>query len=200
MYSRILVEAAHQSCCQWRRIESTRRNFNVAMENLRASKPDSRRQRREHRPHRSHLERIIIYRRNALLGVYFGLPGIFLGALLLIFRWGLFLDHGNEAVLGLFVFLAGYIGIIAGCAYWLKAKGWSEALVAIGFMPFGIFATPIVRRLILFASPLLLPVGLFMMSLILIAVVVTLPDKSGMGRRRKTRHRVHRSRSGDRGF
>src|SRR5262249_23830819 len=89
--------------------------------------------RRGHRySHRSHLERIIIYRRNALLGIYFGLPGLFLGALFAIFRWGIFRDHANEVVLGMFVFLGGYVGIIVGCAYWLKAKQWNEALVIIG--------------------------------------------------------------------
>jgi H+/Cl- antiporter ClcA len=106
--------------------------------------------RRTHRHSRkSHLERIIIYRRNALLGIYFGLPGIFLGALFVIFRWGIFLDHSNEVVLGMFVFLAGYAGIIAGCAYWLKAKEWNEALVIIGLLPLEILFVHFVR-LVLF--------------------------------------------------
>jgi hypothetical protein len=142
------------------------------------------------------MERIVIYRRNALLGIYFGLPGIFLGALLVIFRWGIFLDHANEIILGMFVFLAGYVGIIAGCAYWLKAKGWNEALVVIGLMPLGVFFVPFVR-LIFFASPMLLPIGLFMMSLILIVVVLTLPDKSGVGRQHKLRRGIHRHRRSD---
>ena len=147
---------------------------------------------RRHRySHKSHLERIIIYRRNALLGIYFGLPGIFLGALFVIFRWGIFQDHANEVVLGMFVFLGGYAGIIGGCAYWLKAKEWNEALVIIGLLPLAILFVPFVR-LLLFADLLLLPVGMFMMSLILIVVVFALPDKSGVGR--GTRHR-HRSRS-----
>jgi len=130
----------------------------------------------------------MIYRRNALLGIYFGLPGIFLGALFVIFRWGIFSDHANEVVLGMFVFLAGYAGIIAGCGYWLKAKEWNEAVVIIGLLPLGILFIPFVR-LLLFAEPLLLPVGMFMMSLILIVVVFALPDKSGVGRSMKHRHR-----------
>jgi hypothetical protein len=150
--------------------------------------------RRRHRhSHKSPLERIMIYRRNALLGIYFGLPGIFLGALFVIFRWGIFRDHANEVVLGMFVFLGGYAGIIVGCAYWLKAKKWNEALVIIGLLPLGIVFIPFVR-LLLFAEPLLLPVGMFMMSLILIVVVFALPDKSGVGRSMRHRHRSHSSR------
>jgi len=154
--------------------------------------------RRKHRHSpKSSLERIFIYRRNALLGIYFGLPVMFLGALLVIFRWGIFLDHSNEAVLGMFVFLAGYVGIIAGCGYWLKAKQWNEAIVSIGLMPLGILLIPFVR-LLLFADPLLLPVGMFMMSLILIVVVFALPDRSGVGRSMRHRNRGHPGRrSGD---
>jgi len=135
----------------------------------------------------------MIYRRNALLGIYFGLPGIFLGALFVIFRWGIFSDHANEVVLGMFVFLAGYAGIIAGCGYWLKAKEWNEAVVIIGLLPLGILFIPFVR-LLLFADPLLLPVGMFMMALILIVVVFALPDKSGVGRSMRHRHRSRSSR------
>jgi hypothetical protein len=150
--------------------------------------------RRRHRhSHKSHLERIMIYRRNALLGIYFGLPGIFLGALFVIFRWGIFSDHANEVVLGMFVFLAGYAGIIVGCAYWLKAKEWNEALVIIGLLPLGILFIPFVR-LLLFAEPLLLPVGMFMMALILIVVAFALPDRSGVRRSMRHRHRSHSDR------
>jgi hypothetical protein len=153
--------------------------------------------RRRHRySHKSHLERIIVYRRSALLGIYFGLPGLFLGALFAIFRWGIFRDHANEVVLGMFVFLGGYAGIIVGCAYWLKAKKWNEALVMIGLLPLaiecGVVFIPFVR-LLLFADPLLLFVGMFMMSLILIVVVFALPDKSGVGRSMRHRHRSHSS-------
>jgi len=148
---------------------------------------------RHRHSHKSHLERIMIYRRNALLGIYFGLPGIFLGALFVIFLWVIFRDHTNEVVLGMFVFLGGYAGIIVGCAYWLKAKEWNEALVIIGLLPLGILFIPFVR-LLLFAEPLLLPVGMFMMALILIVVVFALPDKSGVGRSMRHRHRSRSSR------
>jgi hypothetical protein len=150
--------------------------------------------RKQHRHSRkSHLERIMIYRRNALLGVYFGLPGIFLGALFVIFRWGIFRDHANEVVLGMFVFLVGYAGIIVGCACWLKAKEWNEAVVIIGLAPLAIPFIPFVR-LLLMAAPQLLPVGMFMMPLILIVVVFALPDKSGVGQSKRHRHLSRSSR------
>jgi len=165
--------------------------------NLRGN-PSATPSRRRHRhSHKSHLERIIMYRRNALLGIYFGLPGLFLGVLFAIFRWGIFRDHANEVVLGMFVFLGGYAGIIVGCAYWLKAKQLNEALVIIGLLPLaiecGVLFIPFVR-LFLFADPLLLFVGMFMMSLILIVVVFTLPDKSGVGRGMGRRHSRHSNR------
>ena len=160
---------------------------------LRASSSAGINRSRHRHSHKSHLERIMIYRRNALLGIYFGLPGIFIGALFVIFRWGIFSDHANELVLGMFVFLAGYAGIIVGCGYWLKAKEWNEALVIIGLLP---LAIPFVRfvRLLLFVEPLLIPVGMFMMALILIVVVFALPDKSGVGRSMRHRHRSQSSR------
>jgi hypothetical protein len=160
---------------------------------LRGSRAGAVPRRRHRHSHKSHLERIMIYRRNALLGIYFGLPGIFLGALFVIFRWGIFSDHANEVVLGMFVFLAGYTGIIVGCAYWLKAKEWNEALAVIALLPLGILFIPFVR-LLLFAEPLLLPVGMFMMSLILIVVTFALPDRSGVSRSSRHRHRSHSSR------
>jgi hypothetical protein len=171
---------------------------------LRRSRNCERKDHREHghrRSRHSSLERIIIYRRNALLGIYFGLPGMLLGALLVIFRWGFFRDHSNEVVLGMFVFLAGYAGIITGCGYWLKAKQWNEAIVLIGLIPLVIPAVtlfiPFVR-LILIAELALLPIGLFMMSLILIVVVFALPDKSRIGRHQEHRRRAFRSRRSDR--
>jgi hypothetical protein len=140
--------------------------------------------RKEHgRRHLSPLERAALYRRNALVGIYFGLVGIALGIFLVIFRVGIFSEHANEVVLGMFVFLAGYAGIIAGCAYWLKAKQWNEAIVFIGLMPLAIVLIPFVR-LILLAVPAILPVGMVMMPLILIVVVLALPDRSGVSRRK----------------
>jgi hypothetical protein len=130
-----------------------------------------------HRP-RSNLERIIGYRRNAILGIVFGVAGIALGVCLVIFYFGIFSDHTNEVVLGIFVFLCGYCAVLAGCWWWLKAKACNEALVFIGLMPLAIVFIPFVR-LILLAAPGMLPVGMVMMPLILVVVVLVLPDKSG---------------------
>ncbi len=147
------------------------------------------RQRRSSHRYGSPLERAAAYRKKAVVGIYFGLVGIMLGILLVIFRIGMFSRHSDEMVLGIFVFLAGYSGIIAGCSYWLKAKQWNEAIVFIGLMPLVIPLIPFVR-LVLLAAPLILPAGMVMMPLILLVVVATLPDRSGASRRR---HRAHGS-------
>jgi len=132
---------------------------------------------------RSRLDRINWCRRNAVLGIYFGLIGIISGAFLAIFRLGIFPDRGDEVVLGMFVFIGGYLGVITGCWYWFKAKEWNEAIVFIGLMPLAILFIPFVR-LILLAAPAILPAGMVMMPLILIVVVFVLPDKSGASRRK----------------
>jgi hypothetical protein len=194
----IALRSAREVCHERRRVDRDKWRDGLAMKTLRGSRSAGASRKRFRHSRKSHLERIVIYRRNALLGIYFGLPGIFLGALFVIFRWGIFSDHANEVVLGMFVFLAGYAGIIVGCAYWLKAKEWNEALVIIGLLPLGIFSSGILVfrfvRLLVFAEPLLLPVGMFMMALILIVVVFALPDKSGVGRPMRHRHRSRSSR------
>jgi len=136
----------------------------------------------------SNLERIMYYRRNALLANYFGVGGILFSLLLVVFRVGIFSDHDNEIVLGIFVFLCGYIGVIAGCRWWLRAKDWNEAVVFIALMPLGILLIPFVR-LVFVAVPLLLPAAMVMMPLILVVVVFVLPDKSEAAKRRSSRHR-----------
>lgn len=117
-----------------------------------------------------------------MLGIYFGLIGVVAGVALVLVRWGLFADHQDESVLGIFVFLAGYCGLINGCWWWVKAKHWSEGVVFIGLMPLAFFVVPYVRLVILF-SPMLLFAAMVMMSLILLVVVSVLPDKSGISRK-----------------
>lgn len=135
--------------------------------------------------------RIARYRRNAILGVYFGLAGIALGVLLVLFRLGMFHDRANETALGIFIFVCGYIALVSGCGWWLKAKGWTEAIVFIAFMPLVILFIPFVR-LIVFAAIGLLAAAMVMAPLILVVVVFALPDKSGMSRRRPIRIRNRR--------
>jgi hypothetical protein len=130
----------------------------------------------------SPIERIMRYRKKALVGVYFGVIGIGAGVVLSLFRVGIFEDHANEVVLGIFVFLAGFCGVMAGCSAWLKAKGWNEAIVFIGVMPLAVMFVPFVRILVLASG--ILPVAMVMMPIILVVVVLVLPDKSGVSRRR----------------
>ncbi len=131
----------------------------------------------------SSLERAVRYKRNALLGVYFGVPGILFSVLLAVFRMGIFDHHSDEVVLAIFVFMASYCSVVTGCYWWLKAKAWTEAVVFIAFMPLVIFLIPFVRLVVL-AAPALLCVAMVMMPLILVVVVAVLPDKSGRSRRR----------------
>lgn len=128
------------------------------------------------------------YRRNALLAVYFGLGGILFSLLLMIFRLGIFSDHENELVLGMFMFLCGYSSVIAGCRWWLRAKNWNEDVAFIGIMPLAILLIPFVR-LVFLAVPLLLATATVMTPLLLVVVVFVLPDKSEAARRRRSRER-----------
>jgi len=136
-------------------------------------------------PRASRLDRPVRLRRNAAIGIMSGLGGIAAGVLLVLFRFGIFADHADESALGIFVFVGGYLGVLAGCRWWLKAKEWNDAVVFIGLMPLAILFVPFVR-LIFVAAPALLPTSMVMMPLILIVVVFVLPDKSGWtGRRRR---------------
>jgi cyanate permease len=146
---------------------------------------------RKSRRHRdiSPIERKVRYKRNALLGVYFGLAGVLASIALTVIDWGLFRDHDDEVSLAIFVFMGGYAGVITGCGYWLKAKRWNEALVSIAFLPLVILFIPFVR-LIFVASPMILPILMVMMPLLLVAVVFALPDQSTSAQRRSSRSRM----------
>ncbi len=139
--------------------------------------------RNHHHRHISQLERVIRCRRNAVVGIAFGLAGSSFGVCLVLFPSLIFADHANEVVLGILVFLCGYAATLTGCGYWAKAKGWSEAIVLIGLMPLAVFFIPFVRLLVL-AAPGLLSASMVMMPLVLVVVVMVLPDKSGVSRRR----------------
>jgi len=143
-----------------------------------------RKRRRRSRRGGSTLERIVSYRRNALVGNFFGLIGIAAGLALVLFRLGIFRRHSNEVVLGILIFFAEYAGVITGCWWWLKAKNWIDAIVFIGLMPFGVFFIPYVR-LIYLRIPMLLPIGMVFMPFVLLVVVFVLPDKSGWAERKR---------------
>lgn len=127
----------------------------------------------------SNLERNIIYRRKALVRIYFGLGGIVSAVALAILPLSIFSDFSNQRSLGIGIFVCGYAGVISGCSYWLKAKCWTDGVLFIGLMPLAILLIPYVR-LVFVGAPLLLPVSMVMMAIILIVVVAVLPDRSGV--------------------
>jgi Na+/melibiose symporter-like transporter len=131
----------------------------------------------------SPVERIVRHRRKALVCVYFGIIGIAAALVLSLFRVGFFEDHANEVVLGIFIFAGAFCSVIAGCSAWLKAKGWNEAIAFIGVMPLAVLFVPFVRIIVLASG--ILPVAMVMMPIILVVVVLVLPDKSGLSRRRQ---------------
>jgi hypothetical protein len=143
------------------------------------------RRRSKHRHGGSSLEWSVRCRRNALLGIYFGVPGIIASVVMEMIPLGIVRHFSDQQVLGIFVFVFGYIAVISGCWWWLKAKGWNEVIVFIGIAPLVILFIPFVR-LIFLSAPALLLVAMVMMPLILVVVVLTLPDKSGNRRQRSS--------------
>ena len=155
----------------------------LALPDKRPAPTDYSAPRKSSRRHESQIERIVRFRRNAMLGNVFGLLAILGGIKLVLFPTGLFKDYDNETALGVLIFLCGYSGVITGCWWWAKAKGWPEAIVFIGLSPLVILFIPYVR-LIFFAAPQLLSMGMVMMPLILLVTMLVLPDKSGLPKRR----------------
>jgi len=149
------------------------------------------------RARESRTERRVRYKRNALLGIYFGVPTILFSVLLAMVRMGIFEHHSDEVSLAIFVFMGGYCAVVYGCYWWLRAKQWSEGVLLIAFMPLTIFFIPFVRLLV-FQVIGLLVAAMVMAPLILVVVVAALPDKSGHSRQRapweRRRHRREHSR------
>jgi hypothetical protein len=133
-------------------------------------------------------DRVLRYRLKAFWGIGLGVTGLFAGGAIFVFPPHLFSDPSNEQILGIVLFLCGYSSIVNGCSSWLKAKGWNEAIVFIAFAPLLTAFIPFVRLLLL-ASLVILPASMFFMSLTLVAVIFTLPDRSGLPRRRRKEHR-----------
>jgi hypothetical protein len=138
------------------------------------------------RPPENSIARMVRYRRNALLGNVFGLFFVLTGISIIYFPLGLCEDFEDETLLGFLIFVCGYVGVLWGCRWWLKARGWPEALIFIGLMPLVICLIPFVRE-VFFVAPDLLPLSLLMMTLILLVVIVTLPNRSKMSRRNQRR-------------
>jgi hypothetical protein len=111
-----------------------------------------------------------------------GLCGLTADVCLIIFPLRLFPDTSYRWGLSLPVFLCCYGGVIAGCSWWLKAKGWHDAVAFIGLAPLAFMFIPYVRLILIREPLIILPATLFA-SLLLIVVVFTLSDKSGVFRR-----------------
>lgn len=138
------------------------------------------------RPVESVTERLVRYRRNALLGNIFGLFLIFVGIATIYFPVGIFADFENETLFGFLIFVCGYVAVLWGCRWWVKVKGWPDALLFIGLIPPTILLIPFVRE-VFFIEPDLLPLSMLLMTLILLVVVFTLPNRSAHAQRhRKT--------------
>jgi hypothetical protein len=137
--------------------------------------------------HESSIARIVRYRRNALVANSLGIAGIVLTLFIILVPTGLFADHRDDYLLALAIFVPAYVSVIYGCWWWVKAKGWHEAVVFIGLIPLAVLGIRYVR-LIYIAVPLLLPATMAFMPIILIGVVAALPDKSGMPRRNRRHH------------
>jgi hypothetical protein len=136
------------------------------------------------RPAESVIGRVVRYRRNALVGNIFGLLFVLVGISIIYFPIGVFEDFENETLFGFLIFVCGYTGVMWGCRWWLKAKGWPDALIFIGLLPLTLCLIPYVWEIFIF-EPDLLPLSMFLMTLILLVVVLTLPNRSGIGRRRR---------------
>jgi hypothetical protein len=132
-------------------------------------------------------------KRYAFLGVASGVCGIGFGIWIALFplSFGLGASADREApiILGGWVLFGGYSAVIAGCYWWLKAKGWNEVLVVVGLLPLILLCIPFVRVALL-AIPQILIIGMIMMPLILITVIMVLPDRSGFSKRRRRGDRV----------
>ncbi len=138
------------------------------------------------RPVESVTGRLVRYRRKALLGNVFGLFLVFVGIATIYFPVGIFADFENETLFGFLIFVCGYVAVLWGCRWWVKVKGWPDALIFIGLLPLTILMIPFVRN-IFFIEPDLLPLSMLLMTLILLIVVFTLPNRSIHARReRKT--------------
>jgi hypothetical protein len=132
--------------------------------------------------------RLALYRMKAWSWIVPGLVGIALAVLLTLVHFVDVADYDDQLTVALFVFVAAYIAMLRGCAWLTKAKGWHDALVFIGLMPLTILFIPLPGKALLFeAAAPLLPLIMVLMPIIMLAVIVALPDKSGAAHRRTPR-------------
>jgi len=148
-------------------------------------RPDQAQPKHRHRSHRSEslIERTVRYRRNSILGNFFGLAGILVAGLLFFSPVPVAQTPDGRHAIALCFFVPGYAAVIFGCSCWVKAKNWPDAVLLIGLAPLAILLVPYVR-LIYRAAPMLLPVSMAFMPVIMIGVIAVLPDKSGLPKRK----------------
>ena len=130
-------------------------------------------------------QRVRRLRRNAMLWCGLGVGGIIAGASMVVFYPPTHAES-DSWVMSLTLFLVGYSGIISGCGYWLKAKGGNENLTVIGLAPLLVLLVPFVRIFALRAIvqyPMSALAVMLFFSVLLLAVVATLPDRSGVSQR-----------------
>ncbi len=132
----------------------------------------------------SPIARAVRYRRNALIANLLGLMGILLALALIFLPIHLFPTRDDDRVAAIWIFIPAYAAVINGCWWWVKAKSWHEAVIFIGLMPLAVLVIPYVRLIYRFV-PLLLPAMMVLMPILLIGVVASLPDKSGLPKRRR---------------
>ena len=142
---------------------------------------------RERMPHRASERLMVSPRVKALIWILPGLLGIGGAIFLVLFGAGFFQQADNQIIAAMLVFFAGYVALLRGCWWLVKAKGWDDAVVFIGVMPLALFFIPFKRLVLSLVAPLL-PAAMVMAPLILLVVVLVLPDKT-QGPRRKHRHR-----------
>jgi len=114
------------------------------------------------------------FRRKGLVKICFGLPATLAPAFLEFLKPWLFKDGSNEMLLDLFLIIAGYTLVISGCSWSLRAKGWDNAILLIGFVPLVVSFIPFVD--LIFEYVLFMWV---LTPLVLVTVVFILPDRSG---------------------
>ncbi len=146
--------------------------------------PDpSRRRPAKHHRDESPIARIVRLRRNAFAANLFGCLGIFVVVVTILLHIHVASTPDGNGVVRLLIFLPSYGLVIWGCANWIKAKNWPDAICLIGLLPLMMLFIPYVRLLYRLA-PMAFPIGMAFMPIIMIAVITVLPDKSGMPRRK----------------
>lgn len=145
--------------------------------------PSRRRLAKHHHRDESPVARIIRLRRNAFAANLFGCLGIFVVVATILLHIPMANTRDNNGVVRLLIFLPSYGLVIWGCANWIKAKNWPDAVCLIGLLPLVVLFIPYVR-LIYRMVPMAFPIGMALMPIIMIAVIAVLPDKSGLHKRK----------------